>query len=194
MIRLLRPLREPLGTPLMMPHHQLEKRILDHWGAKDSRSSFCKIRVQICRANTHEMRMRWIFSSAWSQSGHAGGWGSPRLARRSAVQHQLLMDNQTKNLHHKGAQLLQICFQGANLMLPRKKALYADQLLYVPVILGFHKILCTSIIKNELLWVQHCHCIIKSFESHTNKSNAISFKCWDRLLMPLLPQNFTRCL
>ena len=142
MIRLLRPLREPLGTPLMMPHHQLEKRILDHWGGKDSRSSFCKIRVQICRANTHEMRMRWIFSSAWSQSGHAGGWGSPRLARQSAVQHQLLMDNQTKNLHHKGAQLLQTCFQGANLMLPRKKALYADLLLYVPVIHSFH--LCWS--------------------------------------------------
>jgi len=138
MIRLLRPLRYPLGTPLMVPHHQPEKRILDPWGAKDRRSSFWKIMVQICRANTHEMRVCWIFSSAWSQSGHAGGWGSPRLARRSAVQHQLLMDNQTKNLHHKGAQLLQICFQGANLMLPRKKALYADLLLYVPVILSFY--------------------------------------------------------
>ena len=96
MIRLLRPLRDPLGTPLMVPHHQPEKRILDPWGAKDRRSSFWKIMVQICRANTHEMRVCWIFSSAWSQSGHAGGWGSPRLAKRSAVQHRLLMANQKK--------------------------------------------------------------------------------------------------
>ena len=95
-----------------------------------------------------------------------------------------LCRNQNREHKQLNRLLLQRSEKAVNRMLPRKKALYADQLLYVPVILGFHKILCTSIIKNELLWVQHCHCIIKSFESHTNKSNAISFKCWDRLIMP----------
>jgi hypothetical protein len=48
------------------------------------------------------------------------------------------MANKKKKIHRKGAQLLQIRFQGANLMLPKKKALYADLLLYVPEILSFH--------------------------------------------------------
>ena len=41
-----------------------------------------------------------------------------------------------------GAQLLQMCFQGVNLMLPRKRALYADLLLYSPKVVSFH--LCWS--------------------------------------------------
>jgi hypothetical protein len=37
-----------------------------------------------------------------------------------------------KNLHRSGAQLFQIFFHGENLMVPTKKAAYADLLVYVP--------------------------------------------------------------
>jgi hypothetical protein len=38
------------------------------------------------------------------------------------------MANQMKNLHFRGIQLFQILCQGENLMVPRKKAAYADLL------------------------------------------------------------------
>ena len=83
MIRVLRPLPLFFGTLLIVQHHQQEKLSLISWRARVSRSSLWKIKAQACLANTQEMRICWIFSSAWSQSGHAAGWGSLRLARRS---------------------------------------------------------------------------------------------------------------
>jgi hypothetical protein len=61
-------------------------------------------KYQNCLAKKQEMRRCCIVSLSWSQRGHALGWGSPLLARRSAVQHLLCMTSQRKKLHFEGAQ------------------------------------------------------------------------------------------
>jgi hypothetical protein len=120
MIREFSPFRVSFGTPLITLH-QLEK-LVPNTGATTARFSHCKQKNQTCREKTHESSKCWIVSSAWSQNGQAVGWGNPRLASQSAVQHLLLKANHKKNLQCKGAQHFQILLQGVNLMVPTKNA------------------------------------------------------------------------
>jgi hypothetical protein len=80
-------------------------------------------------ANTQEESTWLIVSTAWSQKGQAGWWDNPHLAKRSEVQQRLLMASQIKNLQFPEAQILQILFQGENLMVPTNIALKANFLL-----------------------------------------------------------------
>lgn len=45
------------------------------WGGLRQKFSLRKIRNQTCWVKTQEMRVCWIGSSAWSQSGQVDGWG-----------------------------------------------------------------------------------------------------------------------
>ena len=89
-----------LGTPLRALHHQLEKQLAVCCGAMVIRPHFWRISDQTCQEKTHNVRTCCIVSSAWSHKGQAARCGNRLLARRSTVQHQLLMASQTKNLHH----------------------------------------------------------------------------------------------
>ena len=61
----------------------------------------------------------WILQL--DHNGQTAGWGRPRLARRSAVQHRFFTASQMKILHRRGAQVFQILFQGTERTLLKRR-------------------------------------------------------------------------
>jgi hypothetical protein len=122
------PFLKLFSTFLILWHHQAENRVQPDCVAMASKPSLLRIKLQTCLAKTQETRICWMVSSAWSQRGHAVGWGRPLLANLSAVQTLFLIASHTKNLHLKGAHDFQTRHQGPKIVDPVKKASYADLL------------------------------------------------------------------
>jgi hypothetical protein len=78
-----------------------------------------------------------MLSSAWSQSGHFSGWGSPRRARRSEVQQRLCATSHRKKRHLAGAQVFQILSHGLKRIFLMNKLSYADLAEYCPLFDNF---------------------------------------------------------
>ena len=73
---------------------------------------------QIWREKGQEVN-KWCMSSVvWSHSTQLSLWGSPRRARRSAVQHRSCKASQMNTLMRKGAQVFQVSFQDASVVDP----------------------------------------------------------------------------
>ena len=110
-----------LGTFLTAFHHHLAKRVTEGWGAEGQQPPLPASRKSRSEhAERKHMRQGWMVTSFWSHSGQVARCASPCLASRSTVQQRLFMANRRKNLQCRGAQLIQIHLQGANLMDPRK--------------------------------------------------------------------------
>lgn len=76
-----------------------------------------------CWEKTQEHKICWIVSSAWSHNGHTWGCERSLVASKSAVLERSLMASHKKNLQRSGSQDIQILFQRANLIVPRKKSI-----------------------------------------------------------------------
>lgn len=129
MIKELRPFDSPLyvGPPgtATTPSHQTSKEEVARLGARCCKRTVFRIWNHTSREKMQETS-RWFRVSSWSHNGQRWGWGSPFLARRSAVQQRPWATSHMKNLHCPGAQAFQILSQGLNVVDPKKKPAYAE--------------------------------------------------------------------
>ena len=83
-------------------HHSV--KLSSPSGTRQVRRRQERISNHTCLENEQPKNRCWIVSGSWSQSGQQGGCGSPRRARRSAVQQRPRLASQCKNFTRGGAQ------------------------------------------------------------------------------------------
>ena len=88
---------------LLTLSHQSRKESSVGWGERDCRLTCDKKRNQNSLVKTQRIRKWSIVSAAWSHKGQRSGWGRPRRAKRSTVQHLLWATNHRKKRHLGGA-------------------------------------------------------------------------------------------
>jgi len=145
-----------------------------------------------------DTRMCWADSSSWSQRRQTLGYGNPCFSKRSAVQTLFLIASHMKNLHRRGAQVLQVFLQGSIVTVPKKKG----------VISRFTRILSWTCELPKVMirkgWLQgktfHQHPKLQVFDNHLDcegfldVSDPTPVRAWEtaRCLLALLGINWKR--